>query len=168
MIRRVLLGLIAVAFAVAAHVTIQVNRLPTFSTSPPPVGELTALLRANGLDVAPRPVGPGTTIAGSLRFSLPECGADGFLLPVGDALLTDVQAIRFTELTGAAYASHVVRMTGGDSILSARAARALSGLQAALGLRAPRNGHTVLAVFLPAGCRRPLPDLQAFWAPAAR
>lgn len=168
MIQKLWLGLIGLAFALACHVTVKVNELPTFAADPVPPAVLGALLEANDLTVVPQAGVPAPLLAGAVRFGLPGCAADGFVLPLADILLTDVQAIRFSEITGATYHSHAVRMGGADGVLEGRLARAMAAFKAAFGFNAPTRGHTVLAVFMPVGCTRAPPDLSAFWTPSAR
>jgi hypothetical protein len=165
MMRGVVLTATCAAFLVAGFVTIRVNATPRFSATPQTQAELAALLRENSLIPVPMADPPGKIIDAALRFSMPNCGADGFLLPLQDTLLTDVQSIRFSELTGASYRSTVITMTTADGVLRARAARAIASLKYAFGLPALRNGHTVLSIFTPLNCPEPLPDMQAFWAP---
>lgn len=165
MMRGVFLTATCAAFLLASFVTIRVNATPRFSATSETQAELAALLRQNSLIPVPMADPPGNIIDSALRFSIPSCGTDGFLLPLQDTLLADVQSIRFSELTGARYRSKVITMTMADGVLRARAARALASLKYAFGLPALRNGHTVLSLFTPLNCPEPLPDMQAFWAP---
>jgi hypothetical protein len=165
MIRVISLLAIVGAFAIAGFVTVRVNATPRFAITPAVQIELQGLLRKNGLSPVALADPPGQIIDAALRFRLPDCPADGFLLPLADTTMTDVQSIRFSELTGASYRSTVITMTTADGVLRARAARAIASLKYAFGLPALRNGHTVLSLFTPLNCPEPLPDMQAFWAP---
>lgn len=165
MIRTFAIFVIVVAFAIAATVAIRVNRLPHFAPSADVSAELTSLLRQNHL--APQPMGDprGVVIDNALRFSQPGCAADGFLLPLADVLLADVQAIRFTELTGATYRSTTLSFAPTGNIAERRATRAFQALKAAFGQPAARHADAVLALFTPVDCPVPTPDMRAFWAP---
>jgi hypothetical protein len=158
--------IIAAAFAVAATVTVRVNRQAYFVPSEAVQAELAGLLQQNGL--APQPMGdpPGNIIDHALRFSQPGCPVDGFLLPMADTLLADVQAIRFTELTGAAYSTTTLSMASQHNIVERRAARAVAALKSAFGFAKTRNTDAVLALFTAEDCEAPTPDMRAFWAPA--
>jgi hypothetical protein len=158
---------VVAAFGLASYVTVQVNRTPRFAATPELRAELTAILTSNGLLPVPMDDPPGKIIDAAIRFKMPTCSADGFLLPLPDTLLADVQAIRFSEITGAKYRSQAFRDASGGSVLHARATRAIASLKSAFGLAAGRNGHTVLAFFTPIDCDKPTPDLSRFWAPAA-
>ncbi len=164
MIRQPALWVIGLVFVVSAAFNTRVNSLPRFNVTPAVITELAALLAANGLQTRPMPEPRGLLLQSALRFALPACDADGFLLPVADTQLTHVQAARFAEITGAAYNSFPQRMTLRGGILGARAERAVTTFRAAIGLTAMRNGHTVLVTFLPKGCNMPLPDLRTFWS----
>jgi hypothetical protein len=165
MTRAISLLAIASAFAIAGFVTVRVNATPRFAITPAVQTELQELLRENGLMPVPMADPPGQIIDAALRFRLPGCPADGFLLPLADTTMTDVQSIRFSELTGATYRSATLTMAVEKGVLHARAARAVASLKYAFGLPALRNGHTVLSLFTPLNCPEPLPDMQAFWAP---
>lgn len=165
MMRAVMLSGIATAFLLAGYVTVQVNGTPRYAVTPALKAELGALLLKNGLTPVPMADPRGQLIDAALRFRLPECPADGFVLPLPYTTLTDVQAIRFSEITGAVYRSTTLNIAVTGGILQARAARALSSLQYAFGRQSVRNDHTVLALFTPQNCVEPRPDMQAFWAP---
>lgn len=159
-----LLWLIGIVFLFSAAFIVRVNSLSYFEVTPAVTAELEGLLAANGLQTRPMPEPRKSLLAAALRFGLPACKADGFLLPVSDTALTDVQKLRFGEIGGAVYESHAQRMVSTGGILGARAARAIASFKAAIGLPAPRNGHTVLVLFMPKDCATPPPDLSAYWA----
>jgi hypothetical protein len=165
MIRAISLFAIAAAFALAGFVTVRVNATPRFAITPAVQTELQALLSENSLTPVPLADPRGQIIDAALRFRLPGCPADGFLLPLADTTMTDVQSIRFSELTGATYSSSTLTMAAKEGVLHARAARALASLKYAFGLQTARNGHTVLALFTPVNCTEPNADMQAFWEP---
>jgi hypothetical protein len=168
MMRAIVLAAIAAAFALAGFVTVRVNATPRFAITPAVQTELQALLRENSLSPVPLADPPGQIIDAALRFKLPGCPADGFLLPLADTTLTDVQSIRFSELTGASYRSTTLTMASQEGVLRARAARALASLKYAFGLQTARNSHTILALFTSINCTEPNADMQAFWAPQPR
>ncbi len=154
-------------FGLAAYVTVHVNGLPHQVATPELQAELAAVLRSGGLVLRTMADAPGTIIDHAVPFGLPGCGAQGFALTTSDAALVGAQAARFTELTGARYVAHPRRMVEDAGILRARLARAIAALRSAAGLPAARNSQIMVTVFMPEGCPAPVPDLQAFWAPAA-
>jgi hypothetical protein len=160
------LWLISIVFLFSGAFVVRVNSLPHFEVTPAVTAELEGLLAANGLQTRPMPEPRTPLLAAALRFALPACGADGFLLPVIDVSETDVQRHRFGEIGGAVYDSYPQRAVSKGGILGARAAMAIATFKAAIGLPAPRNGHTVLVLFMPKGCATPIPDLSAYWAVA--
>jgi hypothetical protein len=151
------------AFLLAGYVSISVNSLPRFSVSPAVHEELTTLLRINGMNPLPLGDPPGNIIDTALRFRAPDCPHDSFLLPLPDTLLTDVQGVRFSELTGVAYRSTKLSRNSEADILRARVSSALAALQHAFGEKAARNDHTVLAQFTPTDCPATRLDMRAFW-----
>ncbi len=157
------LATLVLCFAAAGYVTVQANRTPRFAQTPALTAELEALLQDQGLSRVPLDDPPGKIIDAALRFDLPDCPIDAFLLPLPDASLTGVQAIRFTELTGTTYRATSQNASGADTPLNARAARWLATLRAVFGLPAARNSHTVLTIFMPLDCPARAPDLGAFW-----
>jgi hypothetical protein len=159
-------AVLALAFGLAAWVTLATNQSARFALTPALTAELAFLLQEQGL--APQPLGdpPGALIDAALRFDLPDCPVDGFLLPVPDVTLIQMQAVRFSELTGARYRSTALHMGGSHGPFVTRLGRWLGNLRAIIGLPAPRHGHTVVALFVPEHCPAAMPDLRAFWAPA--
>jgi hypothetical protein len=162
--RHPILWLIGLVFVIAGVFVTRINGLPHFVNTPADTATLSQILAANGLQQRAMPVTKGELITQAVRFALPACDADGFVLPVADIQLTDVQAPRFTEITGATYESHPQRMVNNGGVLGARAARAMAAFKAVMGLPAPRNSHTVLVLFMPKGCQTPPPDFSAYWA----
>jgi hypothetical protein len=165
LIRGIALLAISAAFALAGYVTVQVNGTPRYAVTSALKLELGALLLKNGLTPMPMADPRGQLIDAALRFKIPECPVDGFLLPLSYTTLTDVQAIRFSEITGAFYRSTTLNIAVKGSILEARVARALSSLRYAFGQETVRNDHTVLALFTPLDCAEPVLDMRAFWLP---
>jgi hypothetical protein len=163
MIRPISLLPMCLAFALAAYVTWQVNHQPGFANTPQLQSELSALLTAN--DLPPQPLGdpPGRIIDGALRFAAPGCATDSFLLPVAGLGLAGIQAVRFSELTGASYRSDAMTIAGDAGLIRARLARAYTALRAAFGTTTARHQQTVLVFFTPVDCQIRLPDMREFW-----
>jgi hypothetical protein len=163
MIRLACLLAIAALFGLAAFVTVQVNQIPRFAMTPAIQAEIAGLLQQNGLTPQPMEDPPGQLIDLATRFSAPDCPVDGFLLPMADTVLAEVQAIRFTEITGATYLTTRLSIAAKSGTLQTRAARAWSALNAAFRPPTARNGDIVLTIFFPDTCPVPTPDMRSFW-----
>jgi hypothetical protein len=164
MIARMWLGLVAVTFAFAGYVTVQVNRVPNFALTPAVQADLTRLLQDNALQVLPFADQWGLVRSKPSVFRLPHCAAFGYLMAVADTSLTDMHTARISEKTGTTYVNKIVRMNNNSGILEGRIARAINNFQSVWGRPPKRFSNTNLVLFLPRDCPHPNIDLQAFWS----